>query len=398
MTIRFFLDYTRSDGFRKIGFTISEKGDTKRIKTDVYVDPGLWNQKDQKHKYKDVNEYLDSVRDRFSQIRSNAVRFGHETSAQYYYDQYKVQPQEAPEPSDDHNASDLDFIAYFDVYYDKFKNTYSHGHMRKITHIKQHFIDSGLNPTFEGMTLDLWHGYMDYLSAQGNTNNTIANHLKFVRNICKDALRNGYNVNPEYLDFKVRVYKIKPVWLYWDEVKKIAKANLSGSKAHVRDEFLIRAYTGLRDSDTSNLLRHHFRQRGKVWYVNIVVQKTEKPLIIPIHTKAMDIFEKYKYRIPNYSQQAKNRIIKKIAKDLELDRHIERVRYQGNKRVSEVLPLYDVISTHTARRTFGRKFMEETHNIAQLSQLFGHSDTKTTMEYIGWEDTELGEVVSNLDF
>lgn len=395
MTIRFYLDYSRYDGFRKLKFVVSEHGEQKGDYLDVFVDPEKWDQKNQSHKDRMVNELLDSVRDRFAQLRNEAIRFGHYTSVDYYLSRFKESPKEAPIKDPKKNDNLVDYI---DSYWNRMKKLRSNNHLRGLKQVKTHLSDSGLDVSFGSLSNEFWIAYQDYLVTQDIQNVTIKNHLKFIKIICKDALSHGYLVNPSYNNFSIKIYKGKPVWLYADELKVLANGRFDRTDQIVADDFLARAYTGLRNSDMAQVDEHHFQKHKGDWFFYLTIEKTGNVLTIPIHPKAIEIFEKYDFRIPQFSLQHKNRRMKFILRRLKINRMTEHIRYVGQRRIVELKPLYKAVSSHTARRTFGRKWMEDVGDIYKLSQIYGHTEVKTTMIYIGLENIDLSRSVRMLKF
>jgi integrase len=64
---------------------------------------------------------------------------------------------------------------------------------------------------------------------------------------------------------------------------------------------------------------------------------------------------------------------------------VEKVRYRGSERVVQMLPKYELITTHTGRRTFGRRWLEVGESIQGLQVYYGHSSQKQTEDYCGWK-------------
>lgn len=78
-----------------------------------------------------------------------------------------------------------------------------------------------------------------------------------------------------------------------------------------------------------------------------------------------------------------------------------------NKKLKEIKAKYglkiDHFSTHSLRKTFGRKIVEAAGKDAEfalikLSELFNHSDVRTTRRYLGLRQQELLETYSMLTF
>ena len=100
--------------------------------------------------------------------------------------------------------------------------------------------------------------------------------------------------------------------------------------------------------------------------------------------------------MPIVSRKSVNKIIKRLCERAELDREIEIIKYSFNKPTKQTKKLYEIVTTHTARKSFGRYFMESDGNINKLSQIYGHKNEETTRMYIGWEDKDLALSVSKL--
>ena len=78
-----------------------------------------------------------------------------------------------------------------------------------------------------------------------------------------------------------------------------------------------------------------------------------------------------------------------------------------NKKLKEIRAKYGLkiehFSTHSLRKTFGRKIVEAAGKDAEfalikLSELFNHSDVRTTRRYLGLRQKELLETYSMLTF
>ena len=56
--------------------------------------------------------------------------------------------------------------------------------------------------------------------------------------------------------------------------------------------------------------------------------------------------------MPKITSQNFNKQIKKICKKLRIDNDVKKTSFQGNKELIEVKEKWELIGTHTARRTF----------------------------------------------
>lgn len=58
----------------------------------------------------------------------------------------------------------------------------------------------------------------------------------------------------------------------------------------------------------------------------------------------------------------------------------------------------DDIGSHTMRKTFGRQYYQQTHDIAKLQTIFNHSSPKITLRYIGLQQDEINESIAKIKF
>lgn len=96
------------------------------------------------------------------------------------------------------------------------------------------------------------------------------------------------------------------------------------------------------------------------------------------------------------SGQLENRIIKRLVRMAGVKRSVQVVRRQGEKLEAESLPLFRVVSTHTARRTFARAWYDRGGDLNKLREHLGHADLATTLRYVGVEKDETNREAARL--
>jgi len=69
------------------------------------------------------------------------------------------------------------------------------------------------------------------------------------------------------------------------------------------------------------------------------------------HPAAAAIWQRYGGRLPLPSQQERNRRLKSLGRVAGLTREFVEVAFAGKARTEDVRPLYEVLTTHTARHT-----------------------------------------------
>ena len=90
-------------------------------------------------------------------------------------------------------------------------------------------------------------------------------------------------------------------------------------------------------------------------FVNFLINKklTNNTFqLIPLSGMALQIIKKYDGNPQFISAQKQNKHIKEICKLAGIDNQVTDYKEIGNKLIEELKPKYELISTHTARRTF----------------------------------------------
>jgi integrase len=104
------------------------------------------------------------------------------------------------------------------------------------------------------------------------------------------------------------------------------------------------------------------------------------------------ILKKWGGKPPRLNQSDCNDIIKKVCRAAwakDKDTKVQTVRFRGNVRVMTNKSKWELVTTHTARRTFGRRWMENGGSLRNLSIYYGHASERQTAEYIGWTTEEV---------
>ncbi len=216
---------------------------------------------------------------------------------------------------------------------------------------------------------------------RNNRNDTAYKTLASLKCVIKWLIKNGYKIDPESTKVKQKIKaKYDIVTLTEVEIMKIKSVKLPLFKQKIRDCFLFQIYTGQRYSDMQQLSPDQVN--NNMWIFRSV--KTEKLMHIPFigwTAEAEVIAKKYNYRFPQYSSQYFNRALKLICKNAGLNTQVKLTRYQGVKEIIIDKPKYELVSSHTARRTSVSLLLAKGVPPTVVMRLSGHSDIKTMMKY-----------------
>ena len=165
--------------------------------------------------------------------------------------------------------------------------------------------------------------------------------------------------------------------MYNEDLKENSKLE------RVRDTFIVGCFTGLRFSDFTKLQPQHFKKIGDVEVLEIVTQKTNQKVTIPIHPKVQSILKKYDGIMPRpISNQKMNEYLKDLGELVKINDDIVISRTKGGQRTEEVFKKYDLISSHTARRSFATNSFKAGVPSISIMKITGHTTEKSFLQYI----------------
>ncbi len=157
----------------------------------------------------------------------------------------------------------------------------------------------------------------------------------------------------------------------------------------VRDVLIFCCYSGLRHSDVYNLKKSDIKDD----HIEVTTGKTADSLIIELNNHSRAIWNKYKdvafpdnKALPVISNRKMNDYIKELGELAGIDMPVRITQYRGNEREDVVLPKYQLLSTHTGRKTFICKALALGIPVQIVMKWTGHSDYKTMKPYIDVAD------------
>ena len=136
---------------------------------------------------------------------------------------------------------------------------------------------------------------------------------------------------------------------------------LTLKEVHARDLFIFCAYTGLSYADSQVFDFDTMTEKlNDYTYIDGKRVKTGNTYFTPILPPAMEILEKYNFKLPHMSNQKANDFL-----------HLLECRLPGNK------PL----TMHVARHSFATLALSYDIPIENVARMLGHSNIKTTQIY-----------------
>lgn len=132
---------------------------------------------------------------------------------------------------------------------------------------------------------------------------------------------------------------------------------------------------------------------------NVIIKRAEKTDIkfyIPITEKLKKLLDKWDWRLPKVSNQKFNDAIKEVCEIAGFNEPVTKTIFYGNKKIEEIKPFYERVSSHTARRTFITIAANQgvpDHLIMKITSI---KDPKTLQTYKKFEEGELQKWANNI--
>jgi integrase len=249
--------------------------------------------------------------------------------------------------------------------------------------------------------MDFYEKFVEWLQAQNYSNNYIGNHIKNLKAVMNYALSRGYHNN---IDFKKREFakpteKVAKIFLKETELQSIFNLQLPKGLSHSRDLFLIGAYTGLRVSDFNNLTKENIIDIDGSKFIQLAQKKTKEIITIPCNSKVIRIFEKYDGNPPSPKlDQHINRDLKIIGAKAKIKEKVPVTKTLGGKEVTKPYFKYDLITTHTARRSFCTNAYKAGIPTFDIMAISGHKTEKVFYSYIRATNVDKAKKIAEHSF
>lgn len=283
--------------------------------------------------------------------------------------------------------------------------------------------ETGKELNWEDMDLQFYYSYTAWMKKKDYSVNTIGKCVKQLKAILSTAESEGLHSNAKYKDkkFKGTRIDVDSIYLTKDDLAKLQKVDMSKlSLGHswALDIFLVGVWTAQRVSDYNNISRddiQSYQMRsivdepdpnnpGKtiarivtrdVTVINIRQKKTGAKVTVPCSSALIRILEKYNYQLPHLEDQVINRYIKEIAKKAKLTDIVEIEETKGGTPKMVKYQKWELIHTHTARRTGATLMYLSGMDIYDIMKITGHSSPAMLKKYIKADQLEVVDKIMN---
>ncbi|WMC06315.1 site-specific integrase [Elizabethkingia anophelis] len=294
------------------------------------------------------------------------------------------------------------FFEYFEKYLEDRKNKIEHSTVKTyrttVNKLREYEKYARVQLNWHNINMDFYDDFLEfYTSIEGLTNSGFGKNIKNIKSIMNDAMENGFNTynGHNHKNFIVLKEDVDNIYLTEEEIEKLIALDLSNDKTmeRTRDLFVFGCYTGLRFSDFSQVKPEHIV--GDVLRIKTI--KTGEWVNIPILPAVRVIMDRYKDNPNNLPKslcnQTMNRYLKKLGEKAGFNDKILKIRNKGKDRVEEVMYKYEMICTHTARRSFATNMFKLGVPSRVVMNITGHRTEKAFNSYIKISQDENAELL-----
>jgi|WetSurMetagenome_2_1015567.scaffolds.fasta_scaffold74535_2 integrase len=250
-------------------------------------------------------------------------------------------------------------------------------------YLKDYAVEKKLTIDFKDIDLGFYDSFIQYLQEKKLAVNTIGKKiqtLKIFLNAAKDENKNSYE-SFKSKKFKTLTEEAETIYLDESELTKLYDYDFSKTPGleRVRDLFLVGCWTGCRFSDISQITPESISEG----FIHLRQHKTGTKVIIPLHPVVTAILNKYKGSLPKaISNQKFNEDLKDIAELAGIKEVTHKAITKGGVKVSKAYKKYELVTTHTARRSFATNLYKSDFPSLSIMAITGHKTEEAFLKYI----------------
>jgi hypothetical protein len=297
----------------------------------------------------------------------------------------------------------LNLVDYIDTYIEFKKKDVKETTIKKCKGIKELLIRYEKHTKslvlIKDINQDFKIGFENYCEEMGYAKNTTAKNLIYIKAFCNHAKANGLETHFQLDSVKIKYNRAKHIYLNNQEIAKIESLDdqsLTEGLVNAKYWLLISCYCAQRVSDfmrfDKSMIRYEKNRKGELKPLLEFTQvKTGKIMTIPLHSKIIEILEKFDGNFPKkISDQRYNDHIKNVCKEAGINELTLGKLFNPETKLQEekLYEKYLLVSSHIGRRSFA------TNNYGKipttfLMQMTGHATESMFLTYIGKSNKDI---------
>jgi site-specific recombinase XerD len=379
-----------------------------KAKTNYHIDPVNWDEAEQRPTKKALKDiHIANLDTDLATLKTDLLKEYNKSNGLKRIDaQWLKDFINPPQEEEKHPDKLVDYIDTFiefkraDVKSSTITkcNVIKHLLMRYQEHIKSTIHIRNVDAKFK-------RDFEKYCISVGYAPNTTARNIRFIKTFCRHAKANGVETHYQLDSIKAKYYKVDNIYLDEKEIEQIEKiksSDLSEGLENARDWLLISCYCGQRVSDflrfDKSMIRYEKNKAGELKpLIEFTQVKTDKIMTIPLHSKIIEILNKYSGDFPRkISDQKYNEHIKKVCEKAEINKPTHGILFDHDvkAKVEKDYPKWKLVSSHIGRRSFASN-KYGTIPTSFLMYMTGHTTEAMFLTYIGKSNKDIAMELTN---
>lgn len=171
----------------------------------------------------------------------------------------------------------------------------------------------------------------------------------------------------------------------------------------VRDAYIVHCFVGLRIGDFFDFIfgdiRRFVRTENGRDFFELKTEKTGEVVFIPVSNIVKDVLIRRNYNFgKRFSQQHYNLTLRRIMKISGINQCIIHSITRGGERIDTEMGKSDLVSSHTARRSFATNAFLSGIPVPSIMKITGHRSVTSFMRYIRVGNLESALLIADHDF
>ena len=271
---------------------------------------------------------------------------------------------------------------YFRLYYEELKGLGS-VEQKSIKHYVRIFnkfkeFENGKKVYLKNLKDNVYVGFIVFLRDKYKLNdNTLYRNFGYFKTFLNWCIKKGVEIPNDFKNIKLKPFDTDDISLTTQDINTLAGPELEPRLERHRDLFLIGCYSGQRFSDYSVF------EKADIQGDLIIkrAEKTETHSFIPLHPKLKALLDKYDWKLGKIASQNFNKNIQNICKLAGFTEEIKNTSYIGSKKIIVIKQRWQMVASHTARRTFITIAAEKMMPDHIIMSITGIRDPKTLKKY-----------------
>lgn len=367
---------------------ITHRGQVYRKCIGLTVSTKFWNQDKQRSSNVKDNETIKSVRLKLESVL-NDLSTDEEVRGVLSYDLIRdnIHPgMTIPVVTKIKKAEDTPRkIPTFYEYFDGWASTESGAARQKRCTFTTILELMGPKVSWDDVDSAFYETLVDRMEERGLSINYMGIHIQRLKTMMNSAYKRKYHTNTAYRDFKVKKTAVTNVYLTDEEMERLWEYEPPCPQyAQARDLAYLGFKTAARFSDYSRLTVKNI-VNGMIRFSQV---KTSGQVVIPCSDRVREILARYGGHAPKMCQQRFNKYIKDICLQCGIRSRVEVVDTRGGVRKHIYKEKWEMVASHTFRRSAIVSLHFAGVPNRQLMLLSGHTTLDSFLKYlcIGRED------------